>query len=393
MHSVELERDIQDVSEMSLRLKRGTDVDEQPLVQRLRFMTGKVSAWQWCIHGDTLEFRKDVVSWLVGKGQYTQAMRFALCGKGDMLLKHDKSGAARVKPKGCGMRFCPRCSRRSGRKHLSRVAGHLSTSAHGSLWHAVLTQKALPEESIASARSRFEKSWKRFYPTLRKAGLVSALATYHVKASLKYGWHYHCHLVVEFDDVVDHDSLYDRLNLAWRTVTSLHESHLNYTDLFMRKITDGGPALKGMAENTQLDFWSEPQDEVEKVLHYVLRDVLQGIETWVGVMQDRGVCVEFCETMGTAKRHRCYGKWRKAAVGNEGEARDASEETELAENSGVMNTGVSEWSEISTMDRCLTTLKGGDGVSKSLLMQLIGCTNRSAGVLFRLRQVVQSIAA
>ena len=395
MFSVTLERDLQEIGELSARLERGTDVSAVALIQRLMLLIQKVSAWQWCIHGETLEFRKQVVKWLVSKKRYVLARRYALCGKGDQLCRHEKTGRAKVKPAGCGARFCPRCSRRAGRKHLSRVAGHLSSGPHGALWHVVLTQPGLREEGIGGARERFEQSWKRFYPTLRKCGLVAALATYHAKRSERWGWHYHCHLVMEFDETIDMDVAYERINAVWKRVTALEEGELEYKDVFARMVAAAGPALEGMAKNTQLEFWDEPTDAVEKVLHYVLRDVLQGVESWVEGMGGESDCFEFCEFMGSAKRHRSYGTWRKKCAGGAAEDADAREEAQEREAApGAPKVmGVSEWIPVSSVDSALHELKSGSGVLALLVMQLLGCTNRSKGVLFRLRKVVKSLAA
>lgn len=393
--NVVLERDMQEIDELSARLVRGTDVDDTALLARMLGLCSKLSAWQWVIHGETLAFRKRVIRWLVEKRKLVLAKRYALCGKGDVLLKNDLDGRARVKPLGCGARFCPRCSRRAGRRHLSRVAAHLSSGPHGSMWHVVLTQPGLPKERIGASRTRFDTAWKAFYPTLRRCGMLSALATYHVKPSEKYGWHYHCHLVVEFDDVVDHDLLRERLSEKWRASTS-SPARDDRKEVFMRLVADAGPALVGMKENTQLDFWDEPQDQVECVLHYVLRDVLQGVEKWALAMEREEDCFDFCDFMGTAKRHRTYGKWRKGVPGDDTESRDASEDNgtvtaELAATKASRER--MEWSRIDTMDGCLHTLRTGCEESRRLVLSLIGCTSRGVGQLFRLRKVVASIAA
>jgi hypothetical protein len=221
----------------------------------------------------------------------------------------------------------------------------------------------------------------------------SALATYHMKPSLRFGWHYHCHLVVEWDDVVDGDSLYEKVDRKWREV-SREASRVDDNPVFARMVTGEGPALVGMKENTQLEFWDEPQDEVEKVLHYLIRDVLQGIEGWLSRLRTEEEAAEFCEFMSAAKRHRCYGKWRKRVAGDETEARDAAEEVSSAEGvEKVVQKECSEWKSVSSMDGVLGMCRSGSRDSMNLLQKLIGCTNRSKGVLFRLRKVVLSIAA
>jgi hypothetical protein len=224
--------------------------------------------------------------------------------------------------------------------------------------------------------------------------MTAALATYHVKPSAKYGWHYHCHLVVEFDDVVDPDSLHEGLDLAWRRVTSRHESHLEYKQIWMRCVTGPGPALVGMAENTQLEFWNEPEDNVSKVLHYVIRDVLQGVENWVLEMERKTDVWDFCDFMGTAKRHRTYGAWRKKVAGDETEAAAKAEETAIdkAVLAGQQVKGISEWTQMMTMDQAIREAKGGRSDLQMLIGSLSGCTNRSRGVSFRLKKLTAVFA-
>ena len=268
----------------------------------------------------------------------------------------------------------------------------MSSSSHGSIWHVVLTQPAIAKETIGCARDRFESAWKRFYPTLRRVGLKSALATYHVKVSQKYGWHYHCHLVIELDDVVDHELLYEKLNEKWGLLSSRRDGVRTGNELFMRQVTGEGPALAGMSQNTQLDFWDEPKDAVEKCLHYVIRDVLQGVESWIECMERPTDCRDFCEFLSTMKRHRTYGEWRKK-VDAAAEDRDKCEESVPcdAELKAKVGNGVSEWTSVATMDACLSTCKGGATELLPLLMSLSGCTSRGRGVLSRLRHVVKSI--
>jgi hypothetical protein len=251
------------------------------------------------------------------------------------------------------------------------------------------------EELLPSAMERFKRAWSRFYNTLRKAGLRSGLATYHVKKSTKWGWHYHCHLVAEFDGSRTEEDRRATLDAKWKEVTEAGRDLDKQKDLWMRVVCGPGDAFVGMAENTQLDFWSEPADEVEKVLHYVVRDVLQGVEGWTESLKERGDVFEFCDFMGRAKRHRCYGKWRKPVAGDatEGEVENEEKQCESTKAALAAKTSLSEWTVVSTMDHCLTTLKRGESGSKPLLMQLIGCTNRAKGCMYRLRKVVSAIAA
>jgi len=201
--------------------------------------------------------------------------------------------------------------------------------------------------------------------------------------------------VVEFDGIVDEETLYHGVNVRWRECVSTDASHLDYKDVFMRKVCGAGEALTGMQNNTQLEFWDEPTDEVEKVLHYVIRDVLQGIEGWVSSLQRKEDVFDFCDAIGGMKRHRTYGKWRKKVVDDATEDTVESEEKDGPEGvlKSCLTKGDLEWSVLRSMDNCLHTSRHGDMQSTLALTQLIGCTNRSQGVLCRLKKVVTWIAA
>lgn len=388
-----LERDIEHVTTLIEQYDRGVMVEESSIEQRLLGLVGRVSPWQWCIHGDTLAYRREVVRWLVAKKKFVLAKRFALCGRGDLLMKDLEKDRGRVRPMGCGAAFCPRCSRKSGRRHLARIAGHLSSCAHGSIWHVVLTQPDLKGESLGAARDRFEGAWKHFYGALRRGGLVSALATYHAKPSWKFGWHYHCHLVVEVDDKIDHDTMVERWRDVWRDAVRIGESTLGDAPFFVRCVADAGDALTDMTD-TQMDFWNEPRDAVSRVLSYVIRDVLQGVETWVEKMRDAASAGQFCSFMFAAKRYRSYGKWRKKSDA-EGRERDGDIE-EGDKPDGPVKVGRQKvedvvWVQTGSMDGILNSLKRGERTYEQLIRGLIGATNHTRGVLSRLRGIVQRI--
>lgn len=63
MDSAPLERDLQDNADQSGAIERGTLTDSKELEQRLILVCAKVSDWQWFIHGESLEFRKQVLRW------------------------------------------------------------------------------------------------------------------------------------------------------------------------------------------------------------------------------------------------------------------------------------------------------------------------------------------
>src|SRR3989304_3410537 len=269
-----VERNLQEVLDAEGAALRGDDGAVKVLLNRLMGFIRHPSKWQWVIHGETALYRGWVVQWLMGQERYKMARRFALCGRGDRALCREDAQAARVKPQGCGARFCPRCSRRFGRRFLARVASHWSSRPHGGLWHVVLTQQVLPYEDLEHSRERFGIAWKRAYAGLRKIGMRSGLATYHVKRSRGGGWHYHCHLIIEWKEGVDGERARGEVESVWNRAKK-EPLHLAQP-LWGGEIWAGGPALVGLAEEKQMEFWQEGTDAVEGALQYVLRGVLQG---------------------------------------------------------------------------------------------------------------------
>ncbi len=380
------DRNLGEVLDLERAASRGDEGAYGPLCARLKGFVARQSAWQWVVQGDTQEFRKGVVEWLVETGSFVRARRFALCGRGDVLVTNG-AGKRRVKPMGCGLRCCPRCSRRAGRRALARVASHLSTKGHGSLWHVVLTQRAEPEESVSGARQRFERAWKRFYPGLRRAGMMAGLATYHVRPSSRFGWHYHCHLLVELDDAVDCETLYDGLSEEWQRAKG--EQQIGAAVFFMRRIADAGPAMPGLAKDTQMDFFEESGDAVEVCMQYMVRDILQGVEGWVKDVRSPSDVAEFAATVCNAKLHRMYGAWRKGVPGDGTEGAVAEEERCDADEApkGVK----SEWWTVMGMGELIGRIREGQRSLLVELEQLLAGRTRSTGVSLRLSRLVSAL--
>ena len=175
------------------------------VMSRLSQIARDLTRWQWVMHGDTGEYRSAVVRWQCRNEKLPTARRFALCGRGDCLGVEVDGPGVRVRSKGCGCRYCPRCSRKAGRKYLKRVNGHLSSRPHGELLHMVFTQRAKSYESLADCRARFEGAWKKCYRRMQKAGMRGGLATYHLVRNSANAWHWHCHVIVELRDDVSYE--------------------------------------------------------------------------------------------------------------------------------------------------------------------------------------------
>lgn len=385
-----VERDVQEIVDLISAAERGDQSATSALLGRLYLLCGRVTSWQWVMHGETVEYRKTVCRWLVAQGKYTAARRFALCGRGDLLVAHG-DGRVRVKPMCCGVRCCPRCSRRAGRSFLSRVSSHLATRAHGSLFHVVLTQQGIKDETLDGARRRFDGAWKRFYPRLRRAGLNGALATYHVTPSARLGWHYHCHLMLDVEPV-DSGILQEGLSDAWCKARGLGPEDRN-APFFCRLIAQPGPAFAGLANDTQMEFFEESPDAVERVLQYMVRDVLQGVERWVGRLEGVAAAEEFAAALSNLKTHRLYGTWRKKVDGDKIEERDAAEERAVDE-SQKKNPAIktnSEWYSRGGMDEIIWAIRRGETMWMDEITKLLGARTRYGAVGLRLWKLVSAL--
>lgn len=373
-----IEARIQQFKDLEDLAKAGDVGAIQTLFFALSDIVRELTKWQWVIHGDTVVYRQRCVRWLMREKRYKTARRFALCGRGDVGMIASEGDGVRIRPKGCGCRFCPRCSRRYGRRFLSRVAAHLSSKPHGPLHHIVLTQRVRGEESLEEARKRFELSWKLFYPKLRKAGMMSALATYHVTASSVKGWHYHCHVLVEFEDGVEEADWYPVLDAAWNAALGDPENFRK--PLFNRGICNAGGPMVGLAGDRQMEFWAESRDPVEVVLQYVLRDVLQGVEGWIGKLATDVQAEQFAGALACAKLHRLYGEWRKKAAGeDEADKEKVAADEAVAKESGTVMKSAIFWHVVGNMDEVLHWAKTGKTECVDMVRRLLARgSNRGA---------------
>jgi len=386
-----LERDLQSMDELEAQIANGSTFAACTLRALICEVAAKCTKWQWIIHGDTIEYRKTVVRWLCMEGKYKLARRFAMCGRGDAGFNEYAGPGMKVVPMGCGARFCPRCSRRFGRRFLSRVGKHLTSKAHGEIWHVVLTQRVDVEETLGEAKGRFEKSWKRFYPALRRMGMRSALCTYHVTRTAHGGWHYHCHVVVEWDEGVQGEAVASAVDLAWHR--SMGASGEGSMAVFCRRVCEAGAALVGFQAGSQLEFWSEGPDAVEVALQYAVRDVLQGVEKWIsgiGSVEDAG---SFAEALTHAKLHRLYGEWRKELPA-EGGAESVGLVGDDAKVGAVKGKKKEQkaWELVGRMDEVLWRARGGDAAARTCVSRLIAKSSSRGAVASRLKAVARAIA-
>lgn len=385
-----LERDWQDLSEIVARAEAGDVNAGTTAMLAVVQICGRATSWQWAIHGDTREFRQGAVKYLCRKGQFRRALRFAMCGRGDMVSKEVGGDGVKVSPRGCGCRFCPRCSRRSGHRFLRRIGGHLEAHGHGEIFHFVLTQPVRGAEEVGTARKRFGGAWKKWYSALRRAGMHSALLTQHVKPREGWGWHFHGHCIVEFKAGVDVEAAGERLEKVWQRACKEEGGHEK--ELFRRRVCGAGEALGAGGLGQQGEFWAEPVGAVQRVLQYAIRDVVQGCESWVEKLtDDRAICA-FAGVIEDAKLHRLFGAWRKAVEQKsaEIEAADGSTALKIADGSGVGSDKV--WHELGTMEKVWEEGRNGESWALAILEALILKYSNRGKVCQRLKTVVRCVS-
>jgi hypothetical protein len=258
------------------------------------------------------------------------------------------------------------------------------------MYHVVLTQKILPEDSLAVTRERFKAKWTTFYGSLRKLGMESALATYHVKWSANGGWHYHCHLLIEIAQE-DEDEAARSLDYLWQV--SLGGTEAFKKPVFVRKVCSGGGPMVGMLENQQLEIWKQSTDAVECVLQYMLRDVLQGIEGWVESVMNGFVVKQFVEELQHCKLHRLYGRWRKVIEkDDDDEANAVNTAASVEERNAAKAKGVKVWITMGTVDYVLWGARNKVQAMRDLVTMLVTQANNKGPVASRLFLLAREIA-
>jgi len=248
------------------------------------------------------------------------------------------------------------------------------------------------EETLGETKARFEKAWKRFYGSFRRLGMRSALVTYHVTQGRHGGWHYHCHVVVEWKEGVVGEVVHREVDVAWHRAMGVNaEQSLS---VFGRRVCAAGGALGTVVAGSQMDFWEEAPGAVEVALQYAVRDVLQGVEKWIEgtkTVEDAGA---FAEALSHAKLHRVYGEWRKQ-VGPEGSG-EGTPEVAGEETIGVKKVAKKEqkvWIMVGRMDEVLWGARSGCKEARKCLCGLLGGSLNAGRVASRLRVVAKSFAS
>ena len=371
-----------------IREARAGDVSMGVLVRRrLVEIAGDHSRWQYVVQGGTQRYRQWMTEWLCDSGKETRARAFALCGRGDQLGVEMGGTQVRIRPKGCGCRYCPRCSRGRGRKFLRRVTEMLRTRPHEQMWHIVFTQRAEVGEDLSETRARFELAWKIASRAMKRCGLVGGLVTYHLVRTMTGAWHWHAHLIAEVAGGWEAKQLHEKFDGIWRKAKG--EAAKDDQPLFMRLLSEPGPALTALEETAQMDFWKESSDPIATVLQYAVRDVLQGVERWVQNVGTKEDAIAFGVSVAAAKMHRLIGSWRKS-VAKSGEGVEAPERAPVGtENSagGKTTTKVFQW--LGSVDQVIQmAMQGVEGAQEGLRL-LMGCISNRTTLAERLYQVLR----
>jgi hypothetical protein len=142
--------------------------------------------------------------------------------------------------------------------------------------------------------------------------MKSALLTLHVKPRIQWGWHYHGHCIIEWQDGVDTVAAAESLEKIWHRAAK--EESGREKAMFRRMVCGSGDALGTGGFGGQGEMWAEPPGAVQRVLQYAVRDVVQGCEDWVTGLCEEAAIATFADLIAHSKLHRTFGEWRKSAT-------------------------------------------------------------------------------
>lgn len=272
--------------------------------------------WQRVLHGNETILREEVTKVLLSTLGEKAAFRYAACGFGDVLVK-DKSGT-HVAPMGCGHRLCPRCGRLKGRPIIKRIMGWLGAVDHGDIFTMVLTQRVLQGESLSDARARMIPREQEYLKWMRDLGATSmASCTHAIWSEGADGWHYHCHLLLEFPrgcaGPTGRAITPLSLRAMWRSMR--WGDSVQCRRLSSQLVCGAGSADPALLDGSvDPDMWSEQTTKLAKQVQYPVRDIAQGISAKrMGGNRERvAECVASFMVQGKGwKLRRTYGNWRK----------------------------------------------------------------------------------
>lgn len=254
------------------------------------------SRWQQVLHGESLGFRVAVLEELSEAWGGKRSKCFALCGRGDRIAKNESGGVA-VQPYGCGEPLCPRCSRRRGIRVLRALDHRFREIGHASLYHLVLTQRVY-QEPLSRTKTRMEEMWKRAQRRLKRLGPIGMLCVAHCTWSRHGGFHYHLHVIAEFEGEPDLGGFSE----WWGTLAPGQQPG------FAKRVATPRTARQcGLPQDL-----IHGVDAVGSGIGYIVGDVIKGVGRFGTDGCPRNRLAEVVETVTGLKRQRLYGDWRGA---------------------------------------------------------------------------------
>ena len=328
--------------------------------------------WQYVIQGPTSEVRAQVCAALLLGNKDKAARRYAMCGRGDVIVTDQEGKGHCVRPMRCGHRMCPRCSRWRGSHFIRAVLKHLSVFDHGPIYGYVFTQRVIPQESLDDAWKRLMKAWSSMLQWWGRRGLVGGCVAFHVVYSEgANGWHVHAHVTAEFKKQVP-----DQTGTWWNGILQRSDpGYFSTKPLFGQELCSAGKAA-GVYEDEGGDLFRESEHPVLRALQYNLRELTAGVERWEEFAKG-GLLMEMVAQTEGKKSRRLLGQWalsveERAAV--LGVTLDEPEE-------GKECVKKLEWG---TVDEMIWRALSGDYVAAEMLGKVESNVRNDTGVAVRM---------
>lgn len=326
------------------------------------------SRWQEVIHGESLGFRVAVLEELAESWGGKRAKRYALCGRGDRVGKNGEGGVS-VRPFGCGEALCPRCSRRRGVRVLRALDFRFREQGHGALYHLVLTQRVY-EEPLERTKVRMERQWKRAQRRLKGLGPVGMLCVIHCTWSRHGGFHYHLHVIAEFDKDVDLSCFAE----GWG------DQEVGQQAAFFKRVSNPMTAEQCGAPQDLI----HGVDAVGSGIGYVVGEIVKGVGRFGTDGCPQGRLKEVVAAVTGLKRQRLYGDWR-GCVGKCEQALKEARAVEEKEGKPKSEEPTVDWDYDSmTVDEAWSEAQQGEDFARDLMRGLI---ERYPGASFLCEQV------
>lgn len=276
-------------------------------------------------------------------------------------------------PTGCGLAYCPRCSRRRGRHFVRNLEERFCSDGHGDLYHLVLTQQRRADEELGATAARFAAHWERVYRRLKVAGVVGALRTTHIVWKPGDSWHYHVHVLIDMGSV-GHAGL-----LALQAVcdfwVGLITEECGFSALPFLRLVASAHGPYGPRELTQGEFWRDDGDKKWNILRYVAMDVCQGVDRWVETGITMKAVLQLIPVLRSHKLRRLYGVWRRRFI----------PEKAPQDTSSTPGSLPKIWLDCGTVDGVITCALSGLPTARAWLHALLKGFGNGALVAKRLR--------